>query len=180
MKKWNLTLAARIVAGVLFMIFAMGTLLGAGACVEARRGRSRAARAPAAPPGGRAARPSTGSASAARAGRRHPATAPPAPGPTAARPSPPPDPSKPTTAAPPSRLCRGFLPSLYTVEAGKSKCNCWKYGARSKPPWITTAAFGIPDAVRNIVTTIATGGVAMVIIFAIDKTIFAPGFGEKK
>ncbi len=33
MKKWNLTLAARIVAGVLFMIFAMGTLLGAGGCV---------------------------------------------------------------------------------------------------------------------------------------------------
>ena len=33
MRKWNLTLAARIVAGVLFMIFAMGTLLGAGACV---------------------------------------------------------------------------------------------------------------------------------------------------
>ena len=33
MKKWNLTLAARIVAGVLFMIFAMGTILGAGACV---------------------------------------------------------------------------------------------------------------------------------------------------
>ena len=32
MRKWNLTLAARIVAGVLFMIFAMGTLLGAGAC----------------------------------------------------------------------------------------------------------------------------------------------------
>lgn len=32
MKKWNLTLAARIVAGVLFMIFAMGTLLGTGAC----------------------------------------------------------------------------------------------------------------------------------------------------
>ena len=31
MRKWNLTLAARIVAGVLFMIFAMGTLLGAGA-----------------------------------------------------------------------------------------------------------------------------------------------------
>ena len=43
-----------------------------------------------------------------------------------------------------------------------------------------TAAIGIPDAVRNIVTTIATGGVAMVIIFAIDKTIFALGFGEKK
>ena len=34
----------------------------------------------------------------------------------------------------------------------------------------------IPDAVRNIVTTIATGGVAMVIIFAIDKTIFSPKF----
>ena len=33
MKKWNLTLVARIVAGVLFMIFAMGTLLGVGACV---------------------------------------------------------------------------------------------------------------------------------------------------
>ncbi|MBQ7754932.1 MAG: hypothetical protein IJR78_04270, partial [Clostridia bacterium] len=33
MRKWNLTLAARIVAGVLFMIFAMGTFLGAGACV---------------------------------------------------------------------------------------------------------------------------------------------------
>ncbi|MBQ1922867.1 MAG: hypothetical protein II189_03510 [Lachnospiraceae bacterium] len=43
-----------------------------------------------------------------------------------------------------------------------------------------TAALGVPDAVRNIVTTIATGGVAMVIIFAIDKTIFAPGWGEKK
>ena len=43
-----------------------------------------------------------------------------------------------------------------------------------------TAAFGVPDFVRNIVTTIATGGVAMVIIFAIDKTIFAEGFGKKK
>ncbi len=32
MRKWNLTLAARMVAGMLFMIFAMGTLLGAGAC----------------------------------------------------------------------------------------------------------------------------------------------------
>ena len=40
------------------------------------------------------------------------------------------------------------------------------------------------EAVRNtvssIVTTVVTGGVAMVIIFAVDKTIFAPGFGEKK
>ncbi len=33
MRKWRYTLAARIIAGVLFMILAMGTLLGAGACV---------------------------------------------------------------------------------------------------------------------------------------------------
>ena len=33
MKQWKYTLAARIIAGVLFMIFAMATLLGAGACV---------------------------------------------------------------------------------------------------------------------------------------------------
>lgn len=32
MKKWKYTLAARIIAGVLFMILAMGTLLGTGAC----------------------------------------------------------------------------------------------------------------------------------------------------
>ncbi len=40
------------------------------------------------------------------------------------------------------------------------------------------------EAVRNtvssIVTTVVTGGVAMVIIFAVDKTIFSPGWGEKK
>lgn len=42
-----------------------------------------------------------------------------------------------------------------------------------------TAALGVPDAVRNIATTIVTGGVAMIIIFAIDKTIFAPGFMNK-
>ena len=36
-----------------------------------------------------------------------------------------------------------------------------------------TAAFGVPDAVRNIVTTIATGGVAMVIIFAIGYVLFS-------
>lgn len=41
------------------------------------------------------------------------------------------------------------------------------------------SAFGVPDAIRNIATTVATGGVALVIIFAIDKTIFAPGFGRK-
>ena len=39
-----------------------------------------------------------------------------------------------------------------------------------------TAASGVPDAIRNIVTTVVTGGVAMVIIFAIDKTIFSPKF----
>ena len=33
MKQWKYTLAARIIAGVLFMILAMATLLGAGACV---------------------------------------------------------------------------------------------------------------------------------------------------
>ena len=43
-----------------------------------------------------------------------------------------------------------------------------------------TAAFHVPDAVRNIVTTVVTGGVSMVVIFAIDKTIFAEGFGNKE
>ena len=33
MRKWKYTLTARIIAGVLFMIFAMGTLLGAGGVV---------------------------------------------------------------------------------------------------------------------------------------------------
>lgn len=40
------------------------------------------------------------------------------------------------------------------------------------------------DALRNtiqsIVTTVVTGGVAMVIIFAVDNTIFAPDFGKSK
>ena len=36
------------------------------------------------------------------------------------------------------------------------------------------------NTVSSIVTTVVTGGVAMVIIFAVDKTIFAPGWGEKK
>lgn len=40
--------------------------------------------------------------------------------------------------------------------------------------------FGIPDFIFNIVTTVVTGGVAMVIIFAVDKTIFTPGWGQKK
>ena len=47
--------------------------------------------------------------------------------------------------------------------------------------WNPVAAhFGIPDFLFNIVTTVVTGGVAMVIIFAVDKTVFAPGWGEKK
>ena len=47
--------------------------------------------------------------------------------------------------------------------------------------WNPMAAhFGIPDFLFNIVTTVLTGGVAMVIIFAVDKTIFALDFGEKK
>ncbi len=36
------------------------------------------------------------------------------------------------------------------------------------------------NTVSSIVTTVVTGGVAMVIIFAVDKTIFKPGFGEEK
>lgn len=36
------------------------------------------------------------------------------------------------------------------------------------------------NTVQSIVTTVVTGGVAMVIIFAVDNTIFAPGWGEKK
>ena len=46
-----------------------------------------------------------------------------------------------------------------------------------------TVALISNEAVRNtvssIVTTVVTGGVAMVIIFAVDNKIFAPGFGEK-
>ena len=36
------------------------------------------------------------------------------------------------------------------------------------------------NTIQSIVTTVVTGGVAMVIIFAVDKTVFAPGWGEKK
>ncbi len=43
-----------------------------------------------------------------------------------------------------------------------------------------TAAFSVPDGIRNIVTTVVTGGVSMVIIFAIDKTVFSENFGKKK
>ena len=35
------------------------------------------------------------------------------------------------------------------------------------------------NTVSSIVTTVVTGGVAMVIIFAVDNKIFDPGFGEK-
>ena len=47
---------------------------------------------------------------------------------------------------------------------------------------ITTALIGneaLRDTVRNIVTTVVTGGVAMIIIFAVDNKIFAPEFGKK-
>ncbi len=47
-----------------------------------------------------------------------------------------------------------------------------------------TVALISNEALRNtvsgIVTTVVTGGVAMVIIFAVDNKIFAPGFGEQK
>ena len=39
-----------------------------------------------------------------------------------------------------------------------------------------TNYFGIPLEIANIVTTVVTGGVALVIIFAVDKTIFSPKF----
>ena len=46
-----------------------------------------------------------------------------------------------------------------------------------------TVALISNEAVRNtvssIVTTVVTGGVAMVIIFAVDNKIFAPGFGKR-
>ena len=46
-----------------------------------------------------------------------------------------------------------------------------------------TVALISNEAVRNtvssIVTTVVTGGVAMVIIFAVDNKIFTPGFGKK-
>ena len=48
---------------------------------------------------------------------------------------------------------------------------------------ITTALIAnetLRDTVRNIVTTVVTGGVAMIIIFAVDNKIFAPDFGKKK
>ena len=47
-----------------------------------------------------------------------------------------------------------------------------------------TVALITNEALRNtvssIVTTVVTGGVSMVIIFIVDKTIFSPGWGEKK
>lgn len=48
---------------------------------------------------------------------------------------------------------------------------------------ITTALIAnvaLRDTVRNIVTTVVTGGVAMVIIFAVDNKIFAPDFGKNR
>lgn len=39
---------------------------------------------------------------------------------------------------------------------------------------------GLRNTVQSIVTTVVTGGVAMIIIFAVDNKIFSPGWGEKK
>lgn len=36
------------------------------------------------------------------------------------------------------------------------------------------------NTIQSIVTTVVTGGVAMVIIFAVDNKIFAPQFGEQR
>ena len=36
------------------------------------------------------------------------------------------------------------------------------------------------NTIQSIVTTVVTGGVAMIIIFAVDNKIFAPEFGKKK
>lgn len=38
----------------------------------------------------------------------------------------------------------------------------------------------VRNTIQSIVTTVVTGGVAMVIIFFVDNKIFAPGWGEKK
>ncbi len=50
--------------------------------------------------------------------------------------------------------------------------------------WTPICAALLPDAIRNlvqsIVTTVVTGGVAMIIIFAVDNKIFAPGWGKAK
>ena len=39
---------------------------------------------------------------------------------------------------------------------------------------------GVRNVVSSIVTTVVTGGVAMVIIFFVDNKIFAPEFGKKE
>ena len=43
---------------------------------------------------------------------------------------------------------------------------------------ITNAA--LRNTLQSIVTAVVTGGVAMIIIFAVDNKIFAPDFGKKK
>lgn len=48
---------------------------------------------------------------------------------------------------------------------------------------VTVALIGneaLRNTISSIVTTVVTGGVAMVIIFFVDNKIFAPGWGEKK
>lgn len=47
---------------------------------------------------------------------------------------------------------------------------------------VTVALIGneaLRNTVSSIVTTVVTGGVAMIIIFAVDNKIFAPEFGKK-
>ena len=39
---------------------------------------------------------------------------------------------------------------------------------------------GVRNVISSIVTTVVTGGVAMVIIFFVDNKIFAPDFGKKE
>lgn len=46
--------------------------------------------------------------------------------------------------------------------------------------WVGVAKSLLPAAVYNIGTTILTGGVAMVVFFAVNKMIFAENFGKKK
>ena len=44
--------------------------------------------------------------------------------------------------------------------------------------WVGVAQHLVPPFIYNIVTTVVAGGICMVVFFAIDKIIFAPGFGQ--
>lgn len=45
--------------------------------------------------------------------------------------------------------------------------------------WVGVAQHLVPPFLYNIVTTVVAGGICMVVFFAIDKIIFAPGFGSE-